>query len=70
MSQANALYELYKYLPEKAKKQFKQLVEKNEMVEVPIEALEKGLQEVKLIQQGKLPRRTFADLKRETANEK
>jgi hypothetical protein len=57
-------------LPEKAKKQFKQLVEKNELVEVPIEALEKGLQEVKLIQQGKLPRRTFADLKREMANEK
>ncbi|MEI7583059.1 hypothetical protein [Runella sp.] len=70
MSQAHALYELYKHLPEKAKKQFKQLVEKNELVEVPIEALEKGLQEVKLIQQGKLPRRTFADLKREMANEK
>lgn len=70
MSQAHALYELYSHLPAKEKRRFKQLIDENEKVEVFVEGVEKGLKEVKLIQEGKLPRRTFSDLKREIANEK
>jgi hypothetical protein len=72
MSAAQGFYEVYKALPKKVQKEVKLLIEKDndETVEVSMEAITQGLKEVKQISQGKLPRRTFADLKNEMVNGK
>ena len=70
MSTAQGFYEVYKALPKKIQKEVKQLIESEETVQVSISAIENGLKEVKLIQEGKLPLKTFADFKRELANGK
>ena len=70
MSTAQGFYEVYKALPKKIQKEVKQLIESEETIQVSVSAIENGLKEVKLIQEGKLSRKTFADFKRELANEK
>lgn len=70
MSTAQGFYEVYKALPKKIQKEVKQLIESEETVQVAVSAIENGLKEVKLIQEGELPRKTFADFKRELANGK
>ena len=67
MSTAQIIYEQYKVLPKRIRQELKSLIISEEE-EKPIslmEEIEQGLKEVKLIREGKLPRRTFADLKRE-----
>ena len=67
MSTAQIIYEQYKVLPKRVQKELKALIiSENEEESQPLIAqIEQGLKEVKLIREGKLPRRTFADLKRE-----
>lgn len=72
MTTAQIIYEQYKVLPKRVRQELKSLIiSEEEEAETPfslLEDIEQGLKEVKLIQEGKLPRRTFADLKRETNN--
>ncbi|MFY8009985.1 MAG: hypothetical protein ACOVNW_09800 [Flavobacterium sp.] len=70
MSAAQGFYEVYKALPKKVQKEVKLLIENDETVEVSLKAIKQGLEEVKQIRDGKLPRKTFAELKKEIANEK
>lgn len=70
MSAAQGFYEVYKALPKKVQKEVKLLIENDETVEVSLKAIKQGLEEVKQIRDGQLPRKTFAELKKEMANEK
>lgn len=68
MSTAQIIYEQYKVLPKRVRQELKLLIISEEETEKPfslMEDIEQGLKEVKLIREGKLPRRTFADLKKE-----
>ena len=67
MSTAQIIYEQYKVLPKRVRQELKSLIVSEEEGESqPLLAqIEQGLKEVKLIREGKLPERTFADLKRE-----
>ena len=71
MTTAQIIYEQYKILPTPIRQELKSLINSEEETETPFSLLadiEQGLAEVKLIQAGKLPRRTFADLKRDMNN--
>jgi hypothetical protein len=72
MSAAQGFYEVYKALPKKVQKEVKLLFENgnDETVEVSLKAIEQGLKEAMQIRTGKLPRKTFAELKKEMAHEK
>ncbi len=68
MSTAQIIYEQYKVLPKRVRQELKSLIIREEEAEKPLSLMEEiaqGLEEVKLVREGKLPRRTFADLKRE-----
>ncbi|QKZ15008.1 hypothetical protein [Spirosoma sp. KUDC1026] len=68
MTTAQIIYEQYKVLPKRIRQELKLLINSEDEAEKPfslMEDIEQGLNEVKLIRKGKLPRRTFADLKRE-----
>jgi hypothetical protein len=67
MSTAQIIYEQYKVLPKKLQNELKSLIISENVEEtVPlIEQVAKGLREVKLIREGKLPRKTFQELKHE-----
>jgi hypothetical protein len=67
MSTAQIIYEQYKVLPKRVRQELKSLIIKEDQEESqPLLAqIAQGLTEVRLIQEGKLPRRTFADLKQE-----
>ncbi len=72
MTTAQIIYEQYKVLPKRVRQEVKKLIIEEEEAEKPVslmEEIEEGLKQVKLIREGKLPRRTFADLKREMRNE-
>ena len=67
MSTAQIIYEQYKVLPKRIRKELKALIIKEEEA-IPMtlmEELEQSLKEVKLMREGKIPSRTFDDLKRE-----
>jgi len=72
MSTAQIIYEQYKVLPKRVRKELKELIIREEEPEnQPLLAqIGQGLNEVKLIREGKLPRKTFADLKREMSDAK
>ena len=68
MSTAQIIYEQYKVLPKRVRQELKKLIISEEENENPLslmEEIELSLKQAKLIQEGKLPRRTFEDLKRE-----
>lgn len=65
MSTAQIIYEQYKVLPKRVRQELKALIISEGENQPLLDQIEQGLKEVKLIQEGKLPRRTFADLKRE-----
>jgi peptide subunit release factor 1 (eRF1) len=67
MSTAQIIYEQYKVLPKKLQNELKSLInsENDEENVRLIEQITKGLREVKLIREGKLPRKTFQELKHE-----
>ncbi|PRY35515.1 hypothetical protein CLV58_114100 [Spirosoma oryzae] len=71
MTTAQIIYEQYKVLPKRIRQELKALINSEDEAGTTfslLEDIEQGLNEVKLIRQGKLPRRTFADLKREGNN--
>jgi hypothetical protein len=72
MSTAQIIYEQYKVLPKKVKNELISLIiSETEEEHTPlIEQITQGLREVKLIREGKLPRKTLQDLKSEMAYEK
>jgi hypothetical protein len=72
MSTAQIIYEQYKVLPKKVQNELKSLInsENDEENVRLIEQVTQGLREVKLIREGKLPRKTFQELKREISSEK
>ncbi len=72
MSAAEGFYEVYKALPKKIQKEVRQLIEDEAKgnVRVSLSEIGEGLKDVKLIQEGKIPRKTFADFKKELANGK
>lgn len=68
MSTARIIYEQYKVLPKRVRQELKELIINegtDERTMSLMEEIEEGLKQVKQIREGKLPRRTFADLKRE-----
>ena len=67
MSTAQIIYEQYKVLPKRVRQELRLLIiSEEEQGNQPLLAqIEQGLKEVKLIREGKLPRRTFADMLRE-----
>ncbi|QMW00432.1 hypothetical protein [Spirosoma foliorum] len=68
MSTAQIIYEQYKVLPKRVRQELKKLIISEDEEEKPLslmEEIEESLKQVKLIRDGKLPRRTFADLKQE-----
>ncbi len=71
MTTAQIIYEQYKVLPKPIRQELKLLINSEDETETSfslMDDIEQGLNEVKLIREGKLPRRTFADLKREMNN--
>ena len=65
MSTAQIIYEQYKVLPKRVRKELKALIIKEEEEMTLMEGLEQSLKEVKLMREGKMPSRTFDDLKRD-----
>ena len=65
MSTAQIIYEQYRVLPKRIRKELKELIIKEEEEMTLMEGLEQSLKEVKLMREGKMPSRTFDDLKRE-----
>lgn len=64
MSTAQIIYEQYKVLPKRVREELKSLIISEEEEEnMPLLAqIEQGLKEVKLIREGKLPKRNMRDL--------
>lgn len=65
MSTAQIIYEQYKVLPKRVQRELKKLINSEQETEKPLslmEEIEEGLKQVKLIREGKLPRRNIRDL--------
>lgn len=68
MSTAQIIYEQYKVLPKRVREELKALIVNEETQEQPLtlmQEIEESLKQVKLMKEGKIPKRTFADLKKE-----
>lgn len=68
MSTAQIIYEQYKVLPKRVRQELKSFIVNEQEPSALLNDIKTGLQEVNAIQAGKLPKRTFADLKREMGN--
>lgn len=68
MTQATALYELYKHLPKKERRAFKSLIENEEETSLK-DQIREGLREIKAIREGKAEARDFDELLNEMRNE-
>ena len=69
MTTAQIIYEQYKVLPKRVRQELKSLITSEVGVKKPLwlmGEIEESLKQVKLIQEGKLPRRTFTLGKRWT----
>ncbi len=65
MTTAQIIYEQYKVLPKRVRQELKSLIISEEEVEKPfslMEEIEESLKQVKLIREGKLPRKNARDL--------
>jgi len=66
MTTAQIIYEQYKVLPKRVQKELKALIVKENEEEAPslslMEEIEESLKQVKLIRDGKLPRKNARDL--------
>lgn len=70
MSTAQGFYEVYKALPKKVQQEVRRLIETENEDKVPLlTQVEEGLKDVKLMQEGKKPKRSVRDLIRELRNE-
>jgi hypothetical protein len=71
MTQVRAIYELYKYLPEKDKHKLKKLIRDEAIDVVPvIDQIRDGLREIKAIRQGKATAIDLDDFLNEMRNER
>ncbi len=68
MNTAQIIYEQYRILPKRVRTELKALILKEDEPISLMEEIEAGLKEVKLMQEEKIPTRTWADLKRELQN--
>ncbi|GHB69787.1 hypothetical protein [Persicitalea jodogahamensis] len=71
MNTARILYEQYKVLPKKVRKELKALIISEDEPEASnslMAEIEHGLEEVKAMKEGKIPVRTFEDIKRDLRN--
>jgi hypothetical protein len=66
MTTAQIIYEQYKVLPKRVRQELKKLIVKDKEDEEPtlslMEEIEESLNQVKLIREGKLPRKNVRDL--------
>lgn len=65
MTTAQIIYEQYKVLPKRVKKELKQLIISEDESEKPMslmEELEESLKQIKLIRDGKMPKKNAKDL--------
>ncbi len=65
MSTAQIIYEQYKVLPKRVRQELKALIITEEEAEKPyslMEEIEQSLKQVKLIQEGKLPKKNMRDV--------
>lgn len=65
MSTAQIIYEQYKVLPKRVRQELKSLIISEEETKKPrslMEEIEESMKQVKLIRDGKLPRRNMRDL--------
>jgi uncharacterized membrane protein len=62
MSTAQIIYEQYKVLPKRVRKELKELINKEEGEMTLMEELEQSLKEVKLMREGKKPKRDIRDI--------
>lgn len=71
MSTAQIIYEQYKVLPTKVKKELIELINQNndEYVQVCLPSLISGLEELKLVREGKLEASSFDDFLKEFKDE-
>lgn len=70
MSTARIIYEQYKVLPKKVRKELKALIVSEEEPEVTnslMAEIEQGLEEVLAMKEGRIPSRTYADFRKELA---
>jgi len=73
MSTARIIYEQYKVLPKKVRKELKALIVSEEEPEVSnslMAEIEESLEEIKAMKEGKIPSRTYADFRKEMENGK
>ncbi len=68
MNTAQIIYEQYRVLPKRVRTELKALILKEDEPISLMQEIEAGLKEVKLMQEKKIPTRTWADLKRELQN--
>lgn len=71
MSTAQIIYEQYKVLPKRVREELKALIINEDNQEQPLtlmQEIEESLKQVKLMKEGKIPKRTWADLKKEIQN--
>lgn len=71
MNTAKIIYEQYKVLPKKVRQELKALIVSEDDEDIPMSLLsqiEQGLTEVKAMQEGKIPVRTFEDMQRDIRN--
>lgn len=71
MNTARIIYEQYKVLPKKVRKELKNLIINEDEEDISmslLEQIEQGLEEVKAMEEGKIPSRTYADFKKELEN--
>ena len=70
MSTAQEMFEIYKALPKKVQIEVLKLLENEREENIPLlTQIEHGLEEVKMMQEGKVPKRNVRDLIRELRNE-
>ena len=65
MSTAQIIYEQYKILPKRVRQELKSLIISEEEKEKPLslmEEIEESMKQVKLIREGKLPKKNMRDL--------
>ena len=65
MSTAQIIYEQYKVLPKRVRQELKSLIIAEEETEKPLslmEEIEESMKQVKLIREGKLPKKNMRDL--------
>jgi hypothetical protein len=62
MTTATALFEVYKTLPKRSRKVFKELIETEESKSVLMSEIEEGLKQIKQIREGKIKAKSIKEV--------